>query len=133
MTSQADKNSLTIQQIKHNMKFDTGTPGGSVVKNPSANAGDVGSIPGLGRSPGKGNVNLLQYSCLGNLMDREAWWASPWGRKRVRHDLATKQQQQCLMLCRHTHTHTQPNRKGINTYIRHLILVYELGFNGSIN
>ena len=35
----------------------------------------MGSIPGLGRSPGEGNGNPLQYSCLGNPMDREAWWA----------------------------------------------------------
>ena len=48
--------------------------GGSVVKNPLANAGDVGSIPGLGKSPGEGNGNLLQYSCLDNSMDRGAWW-----------------------------------------------------------
>ena len=46
--------------------------GGSVVKNPSVNAGDVGSITGLGRSPGKENGNPLQYSCLENLMDGEA-------------------------------------------------------------
>ena len=43
------------------------------VKNPPANAGDVGSIPGSGRSPGEGNGNPLQYSCLGNPMDRGAW------------------------------------------------------------
>ena len=51
-------------------------PGGSVVKNLLANtgdAGDVGLIPGLGRSPGEGNGNLLQYSCLENPMDRGAW------------------------------------------------------------
>ena len=67
-----------------------------VVKNPPANAGDVrdlGSIPGLGRSPGRGNGNLLQYSC----------WRIPWteepselqsmGSQRVGHDLVTKQQQ----------------------------------------
>ena len=50
-----------------------------VVKNPLANAGDVGdvgSIPGLGRSPGKENGNPLQYSCLENSMDRKAWWAT---------------------------------------------------------
>ena len=47
-----------------------GFPGGSVVKNPPANAVDVGLIPGLGRSPGEGNGNLLQYSCLGNPMNR---------------------------------------------------------------
>ena len=51
------------------------SPGGSVVKNPPASAGDVGSIPGLERSPGEGNGNPLQYSCLGNPMDRGAWWA----------------------------------------------------------
>ena len=53
-----------------------GFPGGSVVKNPPANAGDKGSIPGLGRSPGERNGNPLQYSCLGNPMDREAWQAT---------------------------------------------------------
>ena len=53
-----------------------GFPGGAAVKNPPVNAGDagdMGSIPGLGRSPGKGNGNLLQYSCLENPMDRGAW------------------------------------------------------------
>ena len=48
-----------------------------MVKNLSANAGDVGSIPGLGRSPGGGHDNSLQYSCLGNPMDRDMdWWAT---------------------------------------------------------
>ena len=56
-----------------------GFPGGSVVKNLPANAGDSGSIPGLGKSPGKGNGNPLQYSCLGNPMDRRAWWATVHG------------------------------------------------------
>ena len=51
-------------------------PGGSVVNNPSANAGDVGSIPGSGRSPGQGNGTLLQYSCLGSPMDRGAMQAT---------------------------------------------------------
>ena len=54
-----------------------GFPGGSVVKNLPANAGDagdVGSVPGWGRSPGGGNDNPLQYVCLGNAMDRGAWW-----------------------------------------------------------
>ena len=49
-----------------------GFPGGSVVKNPPANAGDTGLIPGSGRSPGGGNGNLLQDSCLENPMDRGA-------------------------------------------------------------
>ena len=51
-----------------------GFPGGSVVKNPLANARDMGSIPGLGRSPGIGNP--LWLSCLGNPTDRGAWWAT---------------------------------------------------------
>ena len=50
-----------------------------MVKNPLANAGDVGSIPGSGRSPGGGNGNPLQYSCLGNPMDRGAWGATIYG------------------------------------------------------
>ena len=49
------------------------------VKNPSANTGDTSSIPGLGRSPGEGNGNPLQYSCLGNHMDREPWRATAHG------------------------------------------------------
>ena len=47
-------------------------PGGSVVKNPSANAGDRSSVPGSGRSSGEGNSNSFQHSCLGNPMDRGA-------------------------------------------------------------
>ena len=49
-----------------------GFPGGSVLKNPPANAGDPSSVPGSGRSPGEGNGNPRQYSFLGNLMDRGA-------------------------------------------------------------
>ena len=52
-----------------------GFPGGLVVKNPPANAGDAGLITGLGRAPGEGNGNLLQYSWLGKPMDRGAWRA----------------------------------------------------------
>ena len=55
-----------------------------VVKNVLANVGDMremGSIPGLGRSPGGGHGNPLQYSCLENPMDGGDWWASLWGRK----------------------------------------------------
>ena len=50
--------------------------GSSVVKNPPANAGDMGLIPDLGRSPGEGNGNPLQYPCLGNPMDRRVLWAT---------------------------------------------------------
>ena len=62
--------------------------GGSVVKNPPANVGDVGLIPGLERSPGEGNGNPLQYSCLGN-----PWQTTVYqGHKRVGQDVAAKQQ-----------------------------------------
>ena len=56
-------------------------------------ARDLGSIPGLGRFPGEGRGNPLQYSCLGNPMDRGSWWAAVHEvTKRVGHDLVTKQQ-----------------------------------------
>ena len=73
-----------------------GFPGGSVVKNPPANVGDVGdvdSIRGLGRSSGEGNGNPLQYSCLQNSMDRGAWRATD-------HRVTKSQTQQCV--CAHT-------------------------------
>ena len=63
------------KDILYSMSF----PGGTMVKNPPASAGDirdVGLIPGLGRSPGGGHGNLLQYSCLENLKDRGAWRAT---------------------------------------------------------
>ena len=50
-----------------------GFPGGSEVKASACNSGDLGSIPGSGRSPGEGTGNPVQYSCLGNPMDRGAW------------------------------------------------------------
>ena len=55
-----------------------------MVKNPPANAGDTGSIPGSGRWPAEGNGNSFQCSCLGNPMDRGAWWATVHGVIRVR-------------------------------------------------
>ena len=61
-----------------------------MVRNPPANAGDVVSIPGLERSPGKGNGNPLQYSCQRNPMDRGAWQAAVQGVARVRHNSVTK-------------------------------------------
>ena len=63
--------------------------GGSEVKVSACNAGDLGMIPGLGRSPGEGNGNPLQYSCLENPMDRGAWWATVHGVQRVEHDWVT--------------------------------------------
>ena len=56
-----------------------GFPGGSLVKNPPANTGGVGSLPGSGRFPGEENGNPLQYSCLENAMDRGVWRATVYG------------------------------------------------------
>ena len=56
-----------------------GSPGGIVVKNVPANAGDTGSVPGWGRSAAVGNSNPLKYSCLENSMNRGAWWATVHG------------------------------------------------------
>ena len=72
----------------------SGFPGGSVVKNLPVNAGDTVLIPGSGRAPslGEGNGYPLQYSCLGNPMDRGAWRDTVHGVARVRRDLVTKQQ-----------------------------------------
>ena len=56
-----------------------GFPGGSDGKDTPANVGEAGWIPGSERSPGEGNGNLLQYSCLGNPMDAGAWWATVHG------------------------------------------------------
>ena len=69
--------------------YQEGFPGGSVVKNPSVNAEDAGSIPGLGRFLGEGNGVPRQYSCLGNPMDRRSLVDySSW----IKHDLVTQQQ-----------------------------------------
>ena len=65
-------------------------PGGSNSKETACNAGDLGLILGLGRSPGERNGNPLQYSCLKNPMDRGDWWATVHGVARVGHDLETK-------------------------------------------
>ena len=76
-----------------------GFPSGTAVKNPPASEGytrDLGSIPGLGRSPGKGNGNPLQYHCLKSPMDRGAWWATVHG--------VTKSQSQLSMHSRTSFT-----------------------------
>ena len=74
-------------------KFDIiikqGFPHSSVTKESASSAGNLGSIPGLGRSPGEGNGNPLQYSCLENPIGRGAWRAIVHGISRVRPDLAT--------------------------------------------
>ena len=68
-----------VPHFLHQQKWDQGFPGGSDGKESACNAGDLGSIPGLGRSPGEGNGNPLQYSCLESPMDRGAWRAAVHG------------------------------------------------------
>ena len=83
------------QSVNWGLYYENDFPGGSVVNNPPASAGDGGSIPGLERCPGEGNGNPLQRSCLGNPHgQRSLGDYSLRGHKRVGHDLATKQQQQ---------------------------------------
>ena len=79
-------------------------PGNLDGKESTCNAGDPGLIPGWGRSPGEGNDNPLQYSCLGNPLDRGAWWSTIQGSQTVRHrhNLVTKQQQQTVIIPRQT-------------------------------
>ena len=73
-----------LQLVKYIAKNCGGLPWWLSGKESASNAGDVGLIPGQGRSPGDGNDNPLQYSCLGNPMDREAWKGySPWGHKEL--------------------------------------------------
>ena len=79
-------NLKTNKQTKNGL---WGFPGGSVLKNSPANAGDMSSIPWSGRSPGKGNGNPLQYFCLGNPIDRGAWQATVYGIAKESDDLGT--------------------------------------------
>ena len=77
-----------------------GFPGGAEVKLSACNVGDLGSIPLLGISPGEGNGNPLQYSCLENLMDGGAWWATV--------HMAAKSQTQLSDFCFQGNTETKP-------------------------
>ena len=74
---------LVRGRVQYKISFlSVGFPGGSLVKNSLAKtgaSGDVGSVPGLGRSPGGGNGTSLQYSCLENPMVRGVWWATVTG------------------------------------------------------
>ena len=87
-------------------------------KKSAYNAGNTGLIPGSGRSPGEGNGNPFQYSCLGNLLNRGSWQAIVLGvEKRVRHDLTTKEQKHIVIciyenhkcVCIYIYTFLYPN------------------------
>ena len=71
--------SCETHSFEFNQRLHGGFPGGSVEENLSANTGDMGSVPGLRRSPGEGNGNPLQYSCLENPMDKGAWQSTVCG------------------------------------------------------
>ena len=94
---------------------------GSVVKNPLANAGDASLIPGSGKSPGEGNGNPLQYSCLRIPMDREAWQATVYWVSRVEHGLPTERQQQ-------QHTSVRYSFIGIISFNPHFSCCYIYDF-----
>ena len=85
---------MESQRVGHNwateLNWTESLPGSAVVKNLPADAGDVGSIPGSGRSPGEGTGNPLQYSCLENTIDREAWWAMVYGIAKSQTGLSTQ-------------------------------------------
>ena len=91
-----------VGYLSKSICLDEGSQVAQMVKNTPANAGDVGLIPGSGRSPGEGNGNPLQYSCLENPMDRGAWQTtvSPWGWDLKESDTTA-----------HTHTHLQWGRE----------------------
>ena len=74
------------ENIKNRFPLVSGFPGGAEVKASACNAGDLGSIPGSGRTSGEGNDNPLLYSCLENPMDGGAWWAIVHRLQRVGHD-----------------------------------------------
>ena len=93
-----------------------GFPGGSEVKASACNVGDLGSIPGSGRSPGEGNGNPLQHSCLENHMDG-AWWATVHGVAKSQTQLSdfTFTRDHCLHRWQPTRLHGPWDSPGKNT------------------
>ena len=86
-----------VSLVKYCSSRLVGLPWWLSVKESACSAGDIGLIPGSGRSPGEGNGNPLLYSCLGNPMNRGAWWAIVHGVARVEHNSSTKQQQRLVL------------------------------------
>ena len=101
-----------LKQVSMRLRASQGAP---VVKNLPANAGDAGdggSVSGLGRTPGGGNGNPLQYPCLENPMDRGAWWATV-------HGAAESQTQLSERVCTDTtHTHTYTHSIRVNSWVQ---------------
>ena len=94
-----------LRCLFHRLQLDLspGFPCSSVGKEPAYNAGDLGLILGLGRSPGEGNGHPLRYPCLENPMDRGAWQTTVYGVARVGHDLVTKPPPLRAVTCSGTH------------------------------
>ena len=93
-----------------------GFPGGSEVKASACNAGDLGSIPGSGRSPGEGNGNPLQYSCLENPMDGGSWWAAVHGVTKSR----TRLSEQFIFSSVQSEIHHLPSKIGFSSWFPRL-------------
>ena len=111
-----------------------GFPGCSVVESPPANAGDrrdLGLIPGWGRSPGGGNGNSLQYSCLGNPMDRGAWWATVLGVTKSWTWLSTAATESSLVWLRRCDPHDYPEWLGLFLATHTSILLRSYPFSDS--
>ena len=86
MKRQSFHDNYSDSNTRRDNKITGSFPGGSEVKASAYNVGDPGLILRLGRSPGEGNGNPLQYSCLENPMEGGAWWATVHGVAKVRHD-----------------------------------------------
>ena len=113
--------SSTDGQIKCDMSIQ-GFPGGLSSKESAYNVGDSGLIPGQGKSPGGGNSNPLQYSCLGNSLDRGAWRATVRGVTKSRTWLSTADSHT------HTYTHTCPSNRTFNNSIKTMKHCYMLQY-----
>ena len=97
-----------------------------MVKNPPASVGDMRSIPGWGRSPGGGNGNPIQYSCLEDPINRGACWATVHG---VAESDTTERLSACA--CTHTHTHLLALHRGLSTVLCEYSQNMETGFSQS--
>jgi len=95
LVNETDKDSALVE-----LRSNQGFPGSSDGKESACNASNLGLISGSGRSPGEGNGNPLQYSCLENPMDRRAWWD-------IVHEVSKESDMTKQLTHTHTHTHTQ--------------------------
>jgi len=134
---------LGLATLSVTFHIQAGFPASAVVKNLLANAGDVGSMSGLRRSPGRGHGNPLQYSCLENAMDKGTWWVIVHGFEKsqtrlTEHVCARTHMHTCTHTHAHTHTHARTHtilgrwicleRKGLFALMTHSILAQSTVF-----